>query len=76
MRRSLAIANYLFPEQIKIIPHTADDNITRRTNWMKSKTGIENAKKELDAIISSVNDGIFPIFTYSLLTICRIQHKI
>lgn len=62
MRRSLAIANYLFPEQIKIIPHTANDNITKRTNWMKSKTGIENVKKELDAIISSVNDGIFPDF--------------
>ena len=29
---------------------------------MKSKTGIENVKNELDAIISSVNDGIFPDF--------------
>lgn len=44
MRRSLAIAKYLFPEHIAIIPCPANDNNTRRDNWMNTPAGIERAK--------------------------------
>lgn len=62
MRRSLAIAKYLFPEHIEIIPCTADDNNTRRDNWMNSDEGRNRAIAEVVNIITCVENGVFPDF--------------
>ena len=62
MRRSLAIARYLFPDHIEIIPCSANDNNTRRDNWMNTPVGIERAKSEAMKIVSSVTGGIIPDF--------------
>ena len=62
MRRSLAIARYLFPDHIEIIPCPANDNNTRRDNWMNTPVGIERAKGEAMKIVSSVINGIIPDF--------------
>lgn len=63
MRRSLAIARYLFPEHIDIIPCPADDNNTNRDNWMKSAEGIKRAKGEAFNIVQCVVNGVIPDFT-------------
>lgn len=63
MRRSLAIARYLFPGHIKIIPCPADDNNTNRDNWMKSAEGIKRAKGEALNIVQCVASGVIPDFT-------------
>ena len=62
MRRSLAIARYLFPDHIEIIPCPANDNNTRRDNWMDTQVGTDRAKKEAMKIIESVLNGIIPDF--------------
>ena len=62
MRRSLAIARYLFPSQIVIIPSPANDTSTRRDNWMITPVGIERAKSEAMKIIKYVIDGVIPDF--------------
>ena len=62
MRRSLAIARYLFPDHIEIIPCPANDNNTRRDNWMNTPVGVERAKGEAMKIVSSVISGIIPDF--------------
>ena len=62
MRRSLAIARHLFPEHITIIPCPANDNNTRRDNWMNTPVGIERAKGEAMNIVRYVIDGIIPDF--------------
>ncbi len=62
MRRSLAIARYLFPSHITIIPCPADDTTTNRNNWMTSPEGIERAKKEALNIITYIQNGVFPDF--------------
>ncbi len=62
MRRSLAIARYLFPDQIDIVPCPANDNNTRRDNWMNTPAGIERAKGEAMNIVRYVIDGIIPDF--------------
>ena len=62
MRRSLAIARYLFPEHIAIIPCPANDNNTRRDNWMNTPVGIERAKGEVMNIVRCVNNGVIPDF--------------
>lgn len=62
MKRSLAIARYLFPDHIKVIPCPADDNNTRRGNWMESKDGRKRATSEVEKIINCVNNGLFPDF--------------
>ena len=62
MRRSLAIARYLFPEHIKIVPCPANDNNTRRDNWMNSPIGIERAKGEAMNIVRYVMNGVIPDF--------------
>ena len=62
MRRSLAIARYLFPDHIEIIPCPANDNNTRRDNWMNTQVGTDRAKKEAIKIIGSVINGIIPDF--------------
>ena len=62
MRRSLAIARYLFPDHITVLPCPADDNNTRRENWMKSEEGRKRATSEVAKIINCVNNGLFPDF--------------
>lgn len=62
MRRSLAIARYLFPAHIDIVPCPADDDTTRRDNWMNTQKGIERAKGEALNIIRCVKNGVIPDF--------------
>ncbi len=62
MRRSLAIARYLFPEHITVIPCPANDNNTRRDNWMNTAVGIERAKGEAMNIVRCVINGVIPDF--------------
>lgn len=62
MRRSLAIARYLFPAHIDIIPCPADDNNTNRDNWMNTDKGVERARGEALNIIRCVNNGVIPDF--------------
>lgn len=62
MRRSLAIARNLFPEHITIIPCPANDNNTRRENWMNTSVGMERAKGEAMKIVSYVLSGTIPDF--------------
>ena len=62
MRRSLAIARYLLPKHITVIPCPANDNNTRRDNWMNTPVGVERAKGEAMKIVSSVISGIIPDF--------------
>ena len=62
MRRSLAIARQLFPAHISIIPCPANDNNTRRENWMNTPVGIERAKSEAMRIVNYIHRGIIPDF--------------
>lgn len=62
MRRSLAIARYLFPDHISIMPCPANDNNTRRNNWMHTPAGVERAKGEAMNIVRYVTSGIIPDF--------------
>lgn len=62
MRRSLAIARYLFPEHIAIIPCPANDNNTRKDNWMNTPAGIERAKGEAMNIVRCVKNSVIPDF--------------
>lgn len=62
MRRSLAIAKYLFPAHIQVIPCPADDNNTTRDNWFNSEKGIERAKGEALNIVTYVVNGVIPDF--------------
>lgn len=62
MRRSLAIARYLFPEHIDIVPCPANDTNTRRDNWMNTTEGIARAKGEAMNIIKYVINGVIPDF--------------
>lgn len=62
MRRSLAIARYLFPKHIEIIPCPADDNNTKRDNWTNREEGRARAISEVKNIISCVEQGVFPDF--------------
>lgn len=62
MRRSLAIARYLLPPHISVIPCPANDLYTRRDNWMSTPEGIERAKGEAMNIIRCVHNGVFPDF--------------
>lgn len=62
MRRSLAIARYLFPKHIAIVPCPANDNNTRRDNWENTPVGIERAKGEVMNIVRCVINGIIPDF--------------
>ena len=61
-RRSLAIARYLFPAHIDIVPCSADDDTTKRDNWMNTQKGIERAKGEALNIIRCVKNGVIPDF--------------
>ena len=62
MRRSIAIARHLFPDHIAVIPCPANDNHTRRDNWMNSPAGIDRAKSEAMNIVRYIIDGIIPDF--------------
>ena len=62
MRRSLAIARYFFPEHIDIIPCPANDNNTKRDNWMNAAVGIERAKGEAMKVVRYVTNGVIPDF--------------
>ena len=62
MRRSLAIARYLFPAHIEVIPCPADDTNTRRENWMQSDMGIQRVKNEAMKIAAYVNNGVISDF--------------
>ena len=62
MRRSLAIARYLFPEHIDIIPCPANDTSTRRENWMNATVGIQRAKDEAMKVVRYVTNGVIPDF--------------
>lgn len=62
MRRSLSIARYLFPAHIEVLPCPADDNNTRRNNWMDSSAGRERTLTEVENIITCVENGVFPDF--------------
>ena len=60
--RKKAIARYLFPDHIHIIPGPADDNNTKRDNWMLSEEGRKRAQSEVVKIINCVNNWLFPDF--------------
>jgi len=62
MRRSLAIARYLFPTHIDIVPCSADDNNTNRDNWMNTQKGRERTKREALNIVECIKNGVIPDF--------------
>ncbi len=62
MRRSLAIARYLFPAHIEVVPCPADDTNTKRDTWMNTPEGVERAKKEALNIVNCVKNGVIPDF--------------
>lgn len=62
MRRSLAIARYLFPKHINIAPCPANDHNTMRENWMNTPEGIARAKGEAMNIVRCVMNGVIPDF--------------
>ena len=62
MRRSLAIARYLLPEHITVIPCPADDNNTRRDNWMHTPVGTQRAKAEAMKLVQYAANGVIPDF--------------
>ena len=62
MRRSLAVAQYLFPKHIDIVPCPANDSNTRRDNWMNTPVGIERVKGEAMNIVRFVINGVIPDF--------------
>lgn len=62
MRRSLCIAEYLFPAHIQVIPCPAEDIHTRKDNWMNNPEGRDRAYTEVNKIILSVKNGLFPDF--------------
>jgi uncharacterized SAM-binding protein YcdF (DUF218 family) len=62
MRRSLAIARHVFPENVTVIPCPADDTSTRRDNWMNTSEGIARANGEARKIVQYVINGFIPDF--------------
>ena len=62
MRRSLALARYLFPAHIMVYPCPVDDMNTKRDNWMNSEEGRKRAITETANIIRCVKNGVFPDF--------------
>lgn len=62
MRRSLAVARYLFPAHISVLPCPANDMHTRRENWMQSPEGMRRARGEAMNIVRYVQNGVIPDF--------------
>lgn len=66
MRRSLAIARYLFPRHIDVLPCPADDTHTRRDNWANNAEGRKRAADEVRKIIDCVGNRLFPDFEVNI----------
>ena len=64
MRRSLQLARYLFPAHIAIHPLPAQDQSTRRDNWMHSEKGRSRAVAEAQNLIRCVENGLIPDFEF------------
>jgi len=62
MRRGLAIARYLFPAHIAVVPCPANDKNTRRDNWMHTAAGTERVKHEAMNIVGYIKNGVIPDF--------------
>lgn len=62
MRRSLMIAQKLFPSNVRILPCPANDTNTRRENWMNSAEGMKRAKGEAMNLVRYIGNGIIPDF--------------
>ena len=62
MRRSLALAKYYFPKHIEVMPCPAEDNNTKRENWMESDEGRKRVNEEVINIITCVENGLIPDF--------------
>jgi len=62
MRRSLHIANYLFPSHIRVYPCPADDTTTKRDNWMNTPEGIGRVTEEAWNLVRCVRNGVIPDF--------------
>lgn len=62
MRRSYEIARNILPQEITIIPCPANDNNTKRDNWMRTPDGIDRTKAEAMKIIRCINNGVIPDF--------------
>jgi len=62
MRRSLALARYYFPKHIEVMPCPAEDNNTKRENWMESDEGRKRVNEEVINIITCVENGLIPDF--------------
>ena len=62
MRRSLAIARYLFPAHITILPCPADDTNTPRDSWRNNEKGRERATKEALNLVQYIKNGVIPDF--------------
>ena len=62
MRRSLALAKYLFPAHIRISPCPADDTNTTRSSWRNSEKGRKRAIKEALNIVQYIKNGVIPDF--------------
>lgn len=62
MRRSLAIARHYLPAHMAVIPCPADDNNTRRDNWMNTPVGMKRAKAEAMKLVDYIKSGIIPDF--------------
>lgn len=62
MRRSLAIARYLFPAHITILPCPADDTNTTRNSWRNNEKGRERATKEALNLVQYIKNGVIPDF--------------
>jgi len=63
MRRSLAIARYLLPAHITVIPCPANDNHTGRENWMNTPVGRKRAEEEARNLVRYVRNGVIPDFS-------------
>lgn len=62
MRRSLAIARYLYPAHIEVLPCPAQDTHTRRHNWMLTEKSRGLVLQEAKNLILYVKNGVFPDF--------------
>ena len=62
MRRSLAIARYLFPAHITVLPCPADDTNTTRSSWRTNEKGRQRATKEALNLVQYIKNGVIPDF--------------
>lgn len=60
MRRSIAICRKIFPNHIAVIPCPANDNDTKRDNWMNTPEGVKRAKGEAMNIVRYITSGVIP----------------